>query len=100
MGVSQAGLRTMGMVYPSVQCPVGVQSGPFPSHATVRTNVVQTFLKMAWLLNAERYRVTHQGPRFVPERNENRGPLETPLLASTAALSMTTKRRRPQQHCL
>lgn len=95
MGVSHAGLTTMEMVCPSVQRAAGAQSGLFPCHAAAGTNVVQPFLKMAWPLSAERYHVTQQGPRCIPERNGNMGPLETHSLASIAALSMTTKKRRP-----
>lgn len=77
MGVSQAGLRTMQMVCPSVQPSAGAQSGLFSSHAAAGTNVVQPFLKMAWPLSAERYHVTQQRPRCIHERNGNMGPLET-----------------------
>lgn len=94
MGVSQAGLRIMGTVCPSVQRPADAQSGPFPSHAAAGTNVVWPFLKMAWLLNAERYHVTQQGLRCTPESTGTMDLLGTHSVASIAALSMTTKKRR------
>lgn len=45
MDGSQTGLRTMGIVCPSVQRPAGAQSGPFPSRTAATTNVVQPFLE-------------------------------------------------------